>query len=825
MKDLLDVIAAIMKAVNNTVSGIKTLDDNASTHLQTQAGIIAIVAAAANVASVADKFLKKYPGISSALKQFGGVANALNLKVQIDLLNEAIASGDSSKIIQASLGLGSSVAALIGYFDPLLKPEADAIALLLTSAGAVYKNRGDISQFLGTATTQINNLPSNPFANSITGSGRDMPGQPSNSTIQYTELISGNGIILIYTDGVTYTDNGTTQQWSVPDGNGNATTYTRDMVGGFAYGDWQVEQIPLIGAVSSSPLSSTPTESITLTKTSGSNPFITGTNVTSALPGNNLTTAQAMALAEATGTPVTFADQSATVTNGNCYTCNLDLSAASGSDQTITLTLKGGANNIVIDGSTNLPINFSGGTATITVPAGQSSLQLTIIDGSTVTTPDVLTLSATITGANGATSNNLNITFNALNPTVTGLNPITPTVTNQTINGVSTPINVYTGDGSNDQISTASGINSVIGGAGNDLIIGNGAQDVIIGGSGNDQIYGNTQMTVAAAIAQQSTAQATNKQGDLISVYDGNNTIIGGNGNDDIFTGQGNDIIVCGAGSTTLFGGEEAVTSAAMNWTETLPANWLTTPGGATWQETGIYGGTYLFTPPATTPYYGNSDTSGKPFGLGNDTIYGGTGNSFYLLSNGNNWLSAGGGNDLIQAGIGSNTIYAGIGNDTIFGGGGTSYINLESGNDQVFLFGGNQTVIGGTGNDLIWSGLNGGNVDWANSITTGTNDIQGGSGNDTIWGSGGNDTLSSGSVSGTGKVTTIYAGNGNEYIQGVAGSDTIFGGTGINTIYAGEGNNNIQLSSSANENSSVYGGAFNNGIEAANDFEWRLQA
>jgi len=47
---------------------------------------------------------------------------------------------------------------------------------------------------------------------------------------------------------------------------------------------------------------------------------------------------------------------------------------------------------------------------------------------------------------------------------------------------------------------------------------------------------------------------------------------------------------------------------------------------------------------------------------MGNDTIYGGTGNSSYTLSNGTNWLDAGGGNDFIQAGIGSNTIYGGAG-------------------------------------------------------------------------------------------------------------------------------------------------------------------
>jgi Ca2+-binding RTX toxin-like protein len=594
------------------------------------------------------------------------------------------------------------------------------------------------------------------------------------------------------------------------------------MVGGFAYGDWQVEQIPLIGAVSSSPLSSTPTESITLTKTSGSNPFITGTNVTSALPGNNLTTAQAMALAEATGTPVTFADQSATVTNGNCYTCNLDLSAASGSDQTITLTLKGGANNIVIDGSTNLPINFSGGTATITVPAGQSSLQLTIIDGNNVSTADLLTLTATITGANGSVSNNLNITFNDPAPTAASGNVITGSARPTLVNSVLTPVTIYYADGSNDQISAVdlagNGLVSINGGAGNDVIIGNGLQDVIIGGNGNNQIYGTTQMTVAAAIAQQSTAQFNGQKAELIAVGDGNNTIIGGNGNDDIFTGVGNNTIVCGAGTTFLLGGVDIYSAlfggsqSSMNWSQSLV--------NGVWQLVDIYGQVTPFTTP--TPYYGNL-FGGYAVDGGNDTIYGGTGNSVYGLSNGNNWLDAGGGNDLIQAGVGKNTIYGGTGNDTILGGGGTNYIDLESGNDIVVLYGGNQTVVGGTGNDTIYSGDDTSN----NGVnTTGaTNYIEGGSGNTTLYGSGGNDTLISGSESGTGKATYIVAGNGNEYIEGGAGNDTIFGGTGINTIYAGEGANAIQLSSTVTETSTVYGGDGNDSISAANDFEWRMQA
>ena len=74
-----------------------------------------------------------------------------------------------------------------------------------------------------------------------------------------------------------------------------------------------------------------------------------------------------------------------------------------------------------------------------------------------------------------------------------------------------------------------------------------------------------------------------------------------------------------------------------------------------------------------------SGEGAGTPFGIGNDTIYGGTGDSAYYLSNSDNWLDAGGGNDYIHAGIGHNTIFAGKGNCIIYGAGGSNFINLES--------------------------------------------------------------------------------------------------------------------------------------------------
>ena len=549
---------------------------------------------------------------------------------------------------------------------------------------------------------------------------------------------------------------------------------------------------------------------------------------------------------------------------------------------TKTITIYGPAGNIQLACSGSYEcvtgantFSFANGPVNLTIPTGQNSVTVTLVDTSNSNQADTANLTASVIDASGntVTSNSLAVTFDQPNPN-------TSSSATSTINGDLTPTkysidpstgglisynsslgapvyrtdalgnlindgtpnpnfndvlygdggndiinggggnNVLIGMGGNDTINGGSGKNIIVtgdiyannyvpsnttltsvgmdpsasylqnyGGDGNNVINGGGGQDVIIAGNGNNEIYANTQTDFDTALAQRDAATASGQKGDLIAVGDGNNTIVGGNGNDAIFTGTGNNTIVCGPGSVSLVGGME-INAASLNWTE---VNNFFSPVG---------GGSATFNAP--TPYNG-STFNGTPVGAGNDTIYGGTGNSSYWLSNGNNWLDAGGGNDLIHVGVGNNTIYGGTGNDSINGGGGSNYINLESGNDMVILQGGNQTVIGGTGNDTIISGDYTSN--WETSETSANNYIQGGSGNNTILGSGGNDTLISGSQSGTGKSTLLQAGNGNEYMVGGNGSDTIFGGAGNDTIYAGNGNTGIQLSTSVSETSVVYGG------------------
>ena len=348
--------------------------------------------------------------------------------------------------------------------------------------------------------------------------------------------------------------------------------------------------------------------------------------------------------------------------------------------------------------------------------------------------------------------------------------------------------NVITTGSGNDYIRTGNGTSTTI-----NVISGGGGQDIILAGIGSNQIYAGTQTDLATALSQQKTTAVINQKGDFIAVGDGSNTIVGGSGNDAIFTGTGNNTIVCGPGAVTIEGGVETGLVSA-NWTVT--DCFSNTPSNSTTFSL-VNAASAPFTAPAS--YYGNYWLN-NPLGLGNDTIFGGTGNSVYWLSNGNNWLDAGGGKDHIFAGIGNNTIFGGVGNDTIWGAGGGNFISLESGSDYVVLEGGNSTVIGGSGNDTIYSGDSGVNgVDWADSQTTANNYIDGGSGNSQIFGSGGNDTL----IGGTGNVT-ISGGNGNEYIVAGDGNASINGGNGNETIYGGIGNDTIWA---GDGNTTIYGG------------------
>ena len=348
----------------------------------------------------------------------------------------------------------------------------------------------------------------------------------------------------------------------------------------------------------------------------------------------------------------------------------------------------------------------------------------------------------------------------------------------------------------------------------------------------------------------------------------GNNTIVGGTGNDLIISGAGSNTVVLGPGNNTYIGGTALIQGATYtefwwplltssvtinnNMPEyriSMPALFLQGGGGFTpstqlaslqsynqyncnnsWYD--ITGMRRIASPATAThpalittswsistsspqsqfnpygPYYETYPST--PAGNSHDTIFAGSGNNLIIGSNGGNYIDAGSGNSNVFSGGGDDVIFGGSGNSLINAQGGNDYVVASSGNHRIWGGAGNNTIYGGSGDNVIYSGI--GAWNWAD-INAGNNFVHSGAGNTTIYGSGGGDTLVSGSEAGSGKTTTIYAGNGNETIFGGNGDDTIYGGAGANTIYAGDGNTTIRLSRNANETSTVYGGNGNDTI------------
>ena len=185
-----------------------------------------------------------------------------------------------------------------------------------------------------------------------TGTGMIIPSQTPDSSASYQLLDNGNGTFsLLFSNGINFNYSSALQQWFIPDANGDggSIVYSRDTNAGVSFGDWTVQQVNASGTITSTTTLSgnIPGESLTISKDSGSNPFITGTGETTAIP-NGLTTAEAMAYFEATGTPISFNDQTASVANGDSQTFTIYASSASSIAQTIKLSLTGGSGNNII---------------------------------------------------------------------------------------------------------------------------------------------------------------------------------------------------------------------------------------------------------------------------------------------------------------------------------------------------------------------------------------------------------------------------------------------------------------------------------------------
>ncbi|RYE59172.1 MAG: hypothetical protein EOP48_01740, partial [Sphingobacteriales bacterium] len=151
-------------------------------------------------------------------------------------------------------------------------------------------------------------------------------------------------------------------------------------------------------------------------------------------------------------------------------------------------------------------------------------------------------------------------------------------------------------------------------------------------------------------------------------------------------------------------------------------------------------------------------------------------------FSNGTEWdtntlknklIAATNGSDyIVDIDVGAHTLSGGLGNDSLFGRSGDDVLNGDAGND--FLDGGSGADIlnGGDGQDSLYG-------------QSGKDQLNGGAGHDILWGGKGNDTLNGGTgydqLYGSSDKTTYYFDSGS-------GEDTIHGQNGVDVIQFGAG-------------------------------------
>ena len=253
---------------------------------------------------------------------------------------------------------------------------------------------------------------------------------------------------------------------------------------------------------------------------------------------------------------------------------------------------------------------------------------------------------------------------------------------NNTINaaGVTVPLTIYGGSGS-DTITGGDGGNTIYGGT--------AGGNTIHGGNGGDTIYGRGSVTNHIYGGSGDDTIYAGSGGDYIWGYGGNNSIYGGDGNDTINVGDGNNQIYGGAGADTITAGD------GNNYID----------GGA--------GDDAITAGDGTDWLYAGAGDDTLTAGNGTDVLYGGTGTDI---------LNGGTGYDDLHAGSSSNQLYGHGVHDILDGdlsqieswGSGLASVNVQ---DK----GGNTDPNSYNGDYASASGYGGGVADWEfDGITSG---------------------------------------------------------------------------------------------------------
>ena len=284
--------------------------------------------------------------------------------------------------------------------------------------------------------------------------------------------------------------------------------------------------------------------------------------------------------------------------------------------------------------------------------------------------------------------------------------------------------------------------NVIFGGAGNDFIVGGGAQSIIFGDYGRLQLDGRGNYVA--------DRHDTFDQGgdDLIYGGENNDRIYGGaggdminanGGNDEVYGGQGNDVIYGGSGDDTIYGGD----------------------------GTDVIFGDKPFDEYMTIARSDNANGAQLPYTLVPHDLKGMVDADGKYISP---FFSV-----VDENGTKVDTVKT---FDFDF-----KYSRKNSAELSKWL-----TFMSSTANGLILKNLSRAEE----SVTNGSDVIDGGNGADVIFGDDGKNAVDAGKETLTGGRDDIKGGAGNDFIDGDAGADRIDGGSGMDIIYGGRGGDTL---------------------------------